>query len=108
MRDDQADLGVFGKRWAEAELALKLVQFVSIMLYVLVAGVMWNLAVLGTNHDRLRRGNLLADGQHMISNLATVMAVLMISLCSSVWSLWCCCFGADPRWLAGWHWSDCC
>ena len=41
MRDDQADLGVFGKRWAEAELALKLVQFVSIMLYVLVAGVMW-------------------------------------------------------------------
>jgi hypothetical protein len=41
MRDDQADLGVFGKRWGEAELALKLVQFVSIMLYVLVAGVMW-------------------------------------------------------------------
>ena len=34
------------------ESFLKLVQFVSIMLYVLVAGVMWeDLAVLGANHD---------------------------------------------------------
>jgi Domain of unknown function (DUF1772) len=36
-------------------------------------------AVPGPDHDLLRRGNLPGDGQHMINNLATVMAVLMIS-----------------------------
>jgi uncharacterized membrane protein len=59
---------------------LKLVQFVSIMLYVLVAGVMWgtwlSLARTMTEYDA---ATFLADGQHMIKNLATVMAVLMIS-----------------------------
>jgi uncharacterized membrane protein len=59
---------------------LKLVQFVSIMLYVLVAGVMWgtwlSLARTMTQYDA---ATFLADGQHMINNLATVMAVLMIS-----------------------------
>jgi uncharacterized membrane protein len=59
---------------------LKLVQFVSIMLYVLVAGVMWgtwlSLARTMTEYDA---ATFLADGQHMINNLATVMAVLMIS-----------------------------
>jgi uncharacterized membrane protein len=62
------------------ESLLKLVQFVSIMLYVLVAGVMWgtwlSLARTMTEYDA---AIFLADGQHMISNLATVMAVLMIS-----------------------------
>jgi uncharacterized membrane protein len=59
---------------------LKLVQFVSIMLYVLVAGVMWgtwlSLARTMTEYDA---ATFLADGQHMISNLATAMAVLMTS-----------------------------
>ena len=80
MQDDQAELEEFGQRWAVAELAPKLVQFVSIMLYVLVAGVMWgtwlSLARTMTEYDA---ATFLADGQHMISNLATVMAVLMIS-----------------------------
>jgi uncharacterized membrane protein len=59
---------------------LKLVQFVSIMLYVLVAGVMWgtwlSLARTMTEYDA---ATFLADGQHMINNLVTAMAVLMIS-----------------------------
>ena len=80
MQDNQAELEEFGQRWAVAELAPKLVQFVSIMLYVLVAGVMWgtwlSLARTMTEYDA---ATFLADGQHMISNLATVMAVLMIS-----------------------------
>jgi len=62
------------------ESLLKLVQFVSIMLYVLVAGVMWgtwlSLARTMTEYDA---ATFLADGQHMISNLATVMGVLMSS-----------------------------
>jgi len=62
------------------ESLLKLVQFISIMLYVLVAGVMWgtwlSLARTMTGYDA---ATFLADGQHMISNLATVMAVLMVS-----------------------------
>ena len=78
MQDNQAELEEFGQRWAVAELAPKLVQFVSIMLYVLVAGVMWgtwlSLARTMTEYDA---ETFLADGQHMISNLATVMAVLM-------------------------------
>jgi uncharacterized membrane protein len=59
---------------------LKFVQFASIMLNVLVAGVMWgtwlSLARTMTEYDA---ATFLTDGKHMISNLATVMAVLMIS-----------------------------
>jgi uncharacterized membrane protein len=59
---------------------LKLAQFVGIMLYVLVAGVMWgtwlSLARTMTDYDA---AIFLADGKHMISNLATPMQVLMIS-----------------------------
>jgi uncharacterized membrane protein len=54
--------------------------FVSIMLYVLVAGVMWgtwlSLARTMTDYDA---ATFLADGQHMINNLAPVMAALMIA-----------------------------
>jgi uncharacterized membrane protein len=63
-----------------SESLIKLVQFVSIMLYVLVAGVMWgtwlSLARTMTNYDAT---TFLTDGKHMIENLAIVMAVLMIS-----------------------------
>jgi hypothetical protein len=59
---------------------LKPLLFVSVMLYVLVAGVMWgtwlSLARTMTDYDA---GTFLADGQHMIDNLAVVMAVLMIA-----------------------------
>lgn len=59
---------------------VKLAQFLGIMLYVLVAGVMWgtwlSLGRTMTSYDAV---TFLTDGQHMISNLATVMAVLMIS-----------------------------
>jgi uncharacterized membrane protein len=62
------------------ESLVKWIQFVSIMLYVLVAGVMWgtwlSLARTMTQYDA---ATFLADGKHMIENLATVMAVLMIS-----------------------------
>jgi uncharacterized membrane protein len=61
-------------------MVVKLAQFVGIMLYVLVAGVMWgtwlSLGRTMTSYDAV---TFLTDGQHMISNLATVMAVLMIS-----------------------------
>jgi uncharacterized membrane protein len=54
--------------------------FVGIMLYVLVAGVMWgtwlSLARTMTEYDA---ATFLTDGQHMIDNLAYVMAVLMIA-----------------------------
>jgi uncharacterized membrane protein len=63
-----------------SESLIKLVQFVSIMLYVLVAGVMWgtwlSLARTMTDYDAT---TFLTDGKHMIENLAMVMAVLMIS-----------------------------
>lgn len=62
------------------ESLVKPLQFVSIMLYVLVGGVMWgtwlSLARTMTGYDA---ATFLADGKHMISNLATVMEVLMIS-----------------------------
>jgi uncharacterized membrane protein len=59
---------------------VKLAQFVGIMLYVLVAGVMWGTWLsLGRTMTRYDAATFLSDGQHMISNLATVMAVLMIS-----------------------------
>ena len=63
-----------------SESLLKWVQFVSIMLYVLVAGVMWgtwvSLARTMTEYDA---ATFLTDGKHMIENLAAVMEVLMIS-----------------------------
>ena len=63
-----------------SESLLKWVKFVSIMLYVLVAGVMWgtwvSLARTMTEYDA---ATFLTDGNHMIENLALIMAVLMIS-----------------------------
>jgi uncharacterized membrane protein len=63
-----------------SESLVKWVQFVSIMLYVLVAGMMWgtwlSLARTMTNYDA---ATFLTDGKHMIDNLAVIMAVLMIS-----------------------------
>jgi uncharacterized membrane protein len=59
---------------------VKLIQFLGIMLYVLVAGVMWGTWLsLGRTMTRYDAATFLTDGKHMISNLATVMAVLMIS-----------------------------
>jgi uncharacterized membrane protein len=59
---------------------VRLVHFATVMLYVAVAGVMWgtwlSLARTMTDYDATV---FLADGQHMIANLGTVMAVLMIS-----------------------------
>ena len=61
-------------------MLVKLAQFLNIMLYVLVAGVMWGTWLsLGRTMTRYDATTFLADGKHMISNLATVMAVLMIS-----------------------------
>jgi uncharacterized membrane protein len=59
---------------------VKLIQFVTIMLYVLVAGVMWGTWLsLGRTMTSYDASTFLADGKHMIANLGTVMAVLMIS-----------------------------
>jgi uncharacterized membrane protein len=59
---------------------LRSIQFVTIMLYVLVAGVMWGTWLsLGRTMNQYDATTFLADGQHMIANLATVMAVLMIA-----------------------------
>jgi len=56
------------------------VHFLTIMLYVLVAGVMWgtwvSLARTMTGYDPTV---FLADGKHMIANLASLMPILMIS-----------------------------
>jgi uncharacterized membrane protein len=58
---------------------VKLAQFLEIMLYVLVAGVMWGTWLsLGRTMTQYDATTFLADGKHMIANLATVMAVLMI------------------------------
>ena len=58
----------------------ELAQFLTIMLYVLVAGVMWGTWLsLARTMTRYDAPTFLADGKHMISNLATIMAVLMIS-----------------------------
>jgi hypothetical protein len=58
---------------------VKLAQFLNIMLYVLVAGVLWGTWLsLGRTMTRYDATTFLADGKHMISNLATIMAVLMI------------------------------
>jgi uncharacterized membrane protein len=59
---------------------VKSMLFISIMLYVLVAGVMWgtwlSLARTMTRYDAT---TFLTDGKHMIDNLALPMAVLMIA-----------------------------
>ena len=61
-------------------MIVKLTQFVYIMLYTLVAGVMWGTWLsLGRTMTRYDATTFLADGQHMIGNLATVMPILMIS-----------------------------
>jgi len=61
-------------------MLVKLAHLVSIMLYVLVAGVMWGTwLALGRTMTRYDATTFLTDGKHMIANLATVMAVLMIS-----------------------------
>jgi uncharacterized membrane protein len=58
----------------------KLAQFVGIMLYVLVAGVMWGTWLsLARTMTRYDAATFLADGKHMIANLAAVMAVLMVA-----------------------------
>ncbi len=59
---------------------VKLTHFLTIMLYVLVAGVMWGTwLALARTMTRYDVTTFLTDGKHMISNLGTVMAVLMIS-----------------------------
>jgi len=59
---------------------LKPLQFVVIMLFVLVAGVMWGTWLsLGRTVNQYDATTFLADGKHMIDNLATIMAVLMIA-----------------------------
>jgi hypothetical protein len=61
-------------------MTTKLAQFVSIMLYVLVAGVMWGTWLsLGRTMTRYDAATFLADGKQMIANLAAVMAVLMVA-----------------------------
>jgi hypothetical protein len=61
-------------------MSVKVTQFVSVMLYALVAGVFWgtwlSLARTMTSYDA---ATFLTDGNHMIANLAVVMAVLMIA-----------------------------
>ena len=61
-------------------MVVKWGQWLSTMLYVLVAGVMWGtwlaLARTMTSYDATA---FLTDGKHMIANLATVMAVLMVT-----------------------------
>ncbi|HEY3263249.1 MAG TPA: DUF1772 domain-containing protein [Pseudonocardiaceae bacterium] len=59
---------------------VRLIHFLYVMLYALVAGVMWGTWLsLGRTMTRYDAATFLADGQHMIANLATIMAVLMIS-----------------------------
>src|SRR5215216_3999156 len=61
-------------------MLIKLAHFVNIMLLVLVAGVMWGTwLALGRTMTAYDVTTFLSDGQHMIDNLATVMAVLMIA-----------------------------
>jgi uncharacterized membrane protein len=59
---------------------VKLARFLHIMLYALVAGVMWGTWLsLGRTMTQYDAATFLTDGRHMIANLATVMPVLMIS-----------------------------
>src|SRR6266699_4300771 len=59
---------------------VKLIQFLNIMLYVLVAGVLWGTWLsLSRTMTRYDATTYLADGKHMIDNLAAIMPVLMIA-----------------------------
>jgi drug/metabolite transporter (DMT)-like permease len=59
---------------------IKLAHFLNIMLFALVAGVMWGTWLsLGRTMTEYDAPTFLADGKHMIANLATVMPVLMIA-----------------------------
>lgn len=83
-------------------MVTKLAQFLTIMLYVLVAGVLWGtwlaLARTMTDYDAT---TFLTDGKHMIANLGTVMAVLMISAAVLGLVTTVLLFRAGPR-AAGW------
>jgi len=61
-------------------MMLKLLQTLTIMLYALVAGVLWGTWLsLARTMTRYDARTFLADGQHMIANLAAIMPVFMIS-----------------------------
>lgn len=61
-------------------MIVKLVQFVTVMLYAMVAGVLWGTwLALARTMTRYDVTVFLADGQHMINNLATIMPILIIS-----------------------------
>jgi uncharacterized membrane protein len=61
-------------------MLVRLAQGLYILLYALVAGVMWGTWLsLARTMTRYDPGTFLADGQHMIANLATIMPILMIS-----------------------------
>src|SRR4030095_7909170 len=61
-------------------MLMRLAHGLYILLYALVAGVMFGTWLsLGRTMTQYDAATFLADGQHMISNLATVMPVLMIS-----------------------------
>lgn len=61
-------------------MTVKWAQWISTMLYVLVAGVMWGTwLALGRTMTRYDATTFLTDGKHMIANLASIMAVLTIS-----------------------------
>jgi Anthrone oxygenase len=82
-------------------MSLKLAHFLSIMLYALVAGVLWgtwlSLARTMTEYDA---ATFLADGKHMIANLATTMPVLMIATAVTTLVVVILLFGR--RAMAGW------
>jgi uncharacterized membrane protein len=62
-------------------MVLKVLHFVIIMIYVLVAGVMWGTWLsLGRTMTGYDATTFLADGHHMIANLAVPMAVPMAVL----------------------------
>jgi uncharacterized membrane protein len=61
-------------------MIVKLAHFINIMLYALVTGVMWGTwLALGRTMTQYDATVFLADGQHMIDNLASIMPILMIS-----------------------------
>lgn len=64
----------------EVPVLVKVAQFAYVMLYALVVGVFWgtwlSLARTMTSYDA---ATFLADGKHMIANLASVMPVLLIA-----------------------------
>jgi hypothetical protein len=61
-------------------MVVKLAHFLNIMLYALVAGVLWGTWLsLGRTMIGYDAVTFLTDGKHMIANLAAVMPVLMIA-----------------------------